>query len=157
MAPTTVPFALTTRRTWLSVAPVDSSIPIERRRRWARTVNPPTETSATSSIPSTSAASEIVSGLSGLLDAADAGVDTCQLVGNELHGTPAASNSTVTLDGFVTRPGTTSANSSRRLCGFSTIPTTRCSTPPTRQVSPTERWNAETSPLVTATSSAREG
>ena len=54
-----------------------------------------------------------------------------------------ASKSAVTPVGFVTCPGATRANSSRRLCGFSTMPTTRRSTPPTRHESPTARWNAD--------------
>ena len=80
-----MPFALTTRRTWRSVAPVDSSMPIERMRRCASTVKPPTETSAMSSMPSTSAASEIVSGLSGFDCATEAGVCTWTPL-NELSG-----------------------------------------------------------------------
>jgi len=58
------------------------------------------------------------------------------------------SNSTETPVGFFTCPGVTSANSSRRLCGFSTMPTTRRSTPSTRQVVPAERWNADATPLA---------
>ena len=75
----------------------------------------------------------------------------------ELSETPGASNNAVTPVGFVTCPGATSANSSRRLWGFSTMPTTWRSTPPTRQVAPTVRWNADATPLVTATWSAPDG
>ena len=56
-----------------------------------------------------------------------------RLRGRHVHGllvlrldalTPGASNSTVTLSGFVTWPGMTRANSSSRLCGFWTMPVT---------------------------------
>ena len=73
------------------------------------------------------------------------------------EGTPGASNSATTCVGELTCPGVTSANSSRRLWGFSTVPTTLRSTPPTLQVAPSDRWNAEATPLVTATSSAPVG
>ena len=105
-----------------------------------------------SSIPSTSAASEMVSGLSGFDWATDAGVCTGVPTFIEPAGTPGASNRATTCVGSFTCPGTTSANSSRRLWGFSTMPTTRRSTPPTRQVSPAAKCNAEATPLVTATS-----
>ncbi|MGO9582634.1 MAG: hypothetical protein ACLP36_07470 [Acidimicrobiales bacterium] len=139
------------------MAPVDSSMPMARRRRCASTVKPPTETSAMRSIPSTRAASEMVSGLSGFDWAIEAGVSTCVPALIEPGGTPGASNSATTWVGVFTCPGATSANSSRRLCGFSTMPTTRRSAPPTDQVSPTFRWNAEATPLVTATSPAPTG
>ena len=45
------PLASSTSRTLRSVAPMDSSIPMARSRRWASTVKPPTDTSAMSSIP----------------------------------------------------------------------------------------------------------
>ena len=78
--PTTVPLALTTSRTLRSVAPIDSSIPIERMRRCASTVKPPIETSAMRSMPRTRAASEMVSGFNGFDAATDAGViDRCAL------------------------------------------------------------------------------
>ena len=50
-----------------SVAPMDSSIPRARSRRCASTVNPPTDTSAISSMPTVASASTMVSGLIGLL------------------------------------------------------------------------------------------
>ncbi len=130
-------------------------MPIERSRRCASTVKPPTATRAISNMPSTSAASEIVSGLSGFDCATVAGV--CTLLPIERSATPDASKSAVTCVGSFTSPGATSANSSSRLWGFSTMPTTSRSAPPTRQLSPTERWNAEATPLVTATSSAADG
>ena len=104
---------------------------MERSRRCASTVKPPTETRAMRSIPSTSAAREIVSGLSGFDWATEAGVCTSCPDFVELSGTPGASKSAMTWVGAVTCPGATSANSSRRLWGFSTMPTTRRSTPPT--------------------------
>ena len=60
------PLARSTSRTLRSVAPIDSSIPRERSRRWASTVKPPTDTSAMSSMPTVASASTIVSGLIGL-------------------------------------------------------------------------------------------
>ena len=109
------------------------------------------------SIPSTRAVSEIVSGLNGFDWATEAGVWTCVPTLIELSATPGASNSATTCVGELTCPGVTRANSSRRLCGFSTVPTTRRSTPPTLQVAPTDRWNADATLLVTATSSAPVG
>ena len=100
--PTTVPFAATTSRTWRSVAPIDSSIPIERIRRCASTVKPPIETRAIKSMPRTSAASEMVSGFNGLDAATEAGVligATLLSVRTALGGTR---KSTVTCDGWET-------------------------------------------------------
>ena len=115
-----------------------------------------------------STARERVSGLIGLLCAAEAGVVTleprppkgpqeahCSPI--ELGFTPGASKSTVTSFGDFTCPGRTRANSSRRLCGFSTMPTTRRASPPTFQVSPTFRLKSDATPAVTATSSAAVG
>ena len=63
-------------------------------------MNPPAATIAMSSMPSTAAASEIVSGLTALPAAAVCGVAT---VGPMSAGaTPGASNSTVTCVGAVT-------------------------------------------------------
>ncbi len=69
-----------------------------------------------SSIPSTSAAREIVSGLSGFDEATEAGV--CTVGPMALAGTPWASKSAVTWVGVFTWPGATRANSSSRLWGF---------------------------------------
>ncbi len=150
-----MPLARTTRRTWLSVAPVDSSIPIERSRRWASTVNPPTETSAISSMPRASATSEIVSGLIGFDCATEAGVCTSfPIDGNAASG---ASKSSVTPVASCSCPVGTRANSSSRLWGFSTMPTTVRSTPLTRQLLPTRRWKSDATPLVTATWSVADG
>ena len=66
VTPTMTPLARMTRRTFLSVAPMASSIPMARRRRWASTVKPPTDTSAISSMPSVASVSTTVSGLSAL-------------------------------------------------------------------------------------------
>ncbi len=129
---------------------------MERMRRCASTVKPPIETRAMSSIPRTSATSEIVSGLIGFDCATDAGVSIGTPL-NEASGAPGLSNNAVTPVGLVTCPGVTSANSSRRLWGFSTTPTTWRSTPPTRQCAPTLRWNADATPWVTATWSAPDG
>jgi hypothetical protein len=112
-------------------------------------LNPPAPTIAMSSMPSTVAASEIVSGLNTLPAATVCGVAT---VGPMSAGaTPGASNSTVTCLGAVTWPGATRANSSSRFCGFCTMPTTFLLTPPTVQELPTARWKSEATPLVTAT------
>ena len=56
-----------------SVAPIDSSIPRERMRRWASTVKPPIDTRAISSMPSVASASTMVDGLMTLLLATEAG------------------------------------------------------------------------------------
>ena len=94
-------------------------------------------------------ASTIVSGFSTLPDDAECGVDTFGPI--LCGGTPCASNRTVTWLGAVTWPGTTSANSSTRFCGFVTMPVTRRAVPPVRQRSPTLRWKVAARSLVTAT------
>ena len=73
-------------------------------------------------------ASTMVTGFSGLLCDADCGVSTFGPI--EEGCTPGASNSVVTCVGLVTWPGVTRANSSRRLCGFCTMPTTWRAGPP---------------------------
>ena len=69
--PTTAPFAFTTSLMFRSVAPRAPSMPIERRRRCASTVKPPTATRAMRSIPTVATANTIVSGLKTLPDVAD--------------------------------------------------------------------------------------
>ncbi len=152
-----VPFALITRRTCRSVAPIACNIPIERIRRCARTVKPPIDTNAINSMPRTNAAREIVSGFSGLDWATEAGELIWTPLARECSDEPGASNSTVTFVGLVTCPGMTRANSSSRLCGFTTMPTTRRLTPPRREVPPTARWNSVATVLVTAISEALVG
>ena len=95
-------------------------------------------------------AREIVSGLSTLL-VEPATPATDWTFGHELTEAPLASNSTVTWVGDVTCPGATRANSSSRLCGFCTMPTTRRATPPWRQLVPTPRLKSAATPAVTAT------
>ena len=124
-------------------------MPIERSRRWASTVNPPTPTRAMSSIPSVAAASEMVTGLISLVLAAD--VRDTTPGPSERGFTPGASNRTVTRVGALTWPGATSANSSSRFCGLVTMPTTRRAEPPARQVPPTARCSSDATPLVRAT------
>ncbi len=149
--PTTAPLARTTRRMFLSVAPTAPSIASERSRRWARTVKPPTETRPMRSIPTVIAAIAMVSGLSTFCCAASAVARLSTFRPSEPSRTPCASNSTVTWVGAVTWPGTTRANSSRRLCGFRTMPVTRRAVPPWCHTLPILRLNAEATPLVTAT------
>ena len=86
-------------------------MPIERSRRCASTVNPPAPTIAMSSMPSTIAASEIVSGLNTAFAATVCGVATVGPM--SAGGTPGASNSTATCVGAVTWPGATRAKSCR--------------------------------------------
>ena len=100
-------------------------------------------------MPTVARASTIVCGFSTLPDDAECGVDTFGPILD--GGTPRASNRTVTWLGAVTWPGTTRANSSARLCGFSTMPVTRRVVPPARQRSPALRWKVAATPLVTAT------
>ena len=140
------PLARSTSRTLRSVAPMDSSIPRARSRRCASTVKPPTDTSAISSMPTVANASTMVSGLSRLLLAAavEAGVETLDPM--RPGSTPGASKRTSTCVGCVTWPGGTSANSSSRLWGFCTMPTTVL--PPRGQVSPTARLSSDASPGV---------
>ena len=147
--PTTSPLARTTRRTFLSVAPTAPSMPSERSRRCASTVKPPMATRAIRSMPIVASPSTMVSGLNGLLAAAEARLSTVGPM--EEAFTPGALNSTTTWVGAVTWPGTTRANSSRRLCGFSTMPVTRQALPSWCQTSPTLRPNVAATPSVTAT------
>ena len=100
-------------------------------------------------MPTVARASTIVSGFSTLPDDAECGVDTYGPMRDA--GTPCASNRTVTWLGAVTWPGTTSANSSSRLCGFATMPVTRQVLPPKCQRPPTVSRKADATPLVTAT------
>ena len=102
-----------------------------------------------------STASEIVSGLRAFACATEAGVST---FGPIVAGfTPGALKSTVTSVGARSCPGGTRANSSRRFCGFSTMPTTRRVTPPCCQLLPIFKWKSDATPLVTATSSGALG
>ena len=123
-----------------------SSIPRARRRRCASTVKPPIDTSAIKSMPTVATASTMVSGLIELLLAFWAGVETLDPI--RPGSTPGASKRTFTCVGDVTSPGGTSANSSSRLWGFCTMPTTVL--PPRGQVSPTLRFSSDASPGVTA-------
>ena len=58
-----------------SVAPIDSSMPRERMRRWANTVKPPIDTRAIRSMPTVASASTMVAGLM-MLVALEPGVVT---------------------------------------------------------------------------------
>ncbi len=101
-------------------------------------------------MPITVSASTMVTGLSGLLCAADCGVSTFGPI--EEADRPGASNRTVTCVGALTWPGMTRANSSSRLCGFWTMPVTwRAGPPGWCQVPPTVTPNAEATPWVRAT------
>jgi hypothetical protein len=125
------------------------SMPSERSRRCAVTVNPPTAIRAMSSRPSVSAVSVMVCGLSRLVAATVAGDSTPgpMLVAS----TPGASNSTLTCVGARTWPGATRANWSSRFSGFVTMPVTRRAVPPPRHADPIFILYADATPLVTAT------
>ena len=100
-------------------------------------------------MPTVASASTMVSGLNRL--PADADCTFCTFGPIAAGLTPGASNSTVTWVGAATWPGTTRANSSSRLCGFSTMPTTWRVFPSWCQRSPILRSKVEATPLVTAT------
>ena len=110
-----------------------------------------------SSIPSTSAASEIVSGLSGFDCATEAGV--CTMVSPiELSGTPGASNSAVTCVGARHLPGCDERElveeALRVLDDADDLALDAADSPGgSRSV----RWNADATPFVTATWSAPDG
>ena len=134
-----------------SVAPWAASMPIALSLRCARTVKPPMPTSAISNMPRTAAAIEIVSGLISLVFATVCAVVTLMPLVLRLDAlTPGASNSTVTVSGFVTWPGMTRANSSSRLSGFWTMPVTFRVVPFTVQLLPMARLKSVATPLVTA-------
>src|SRR5579863_3944269 len=139
--PVTMPLALTTRRMFRSVAPWAASMPMDRSRRWARTLKPPTPTRAMSRMPRMAAVSETVSGLTTFALDSDAASYTEDPPGSMAEIAevlrPCPSNSTVTWPGLVTWPGTTSANSSSSEYGFDTMPVTVRLTPPNVQVPPT--------------------
>ena len=142
------PLASSTSRTLRSVAPMDSSIPMARRRRCASTVKPPTDTSAISNMPTVANASTMVSGLIVLL-LSEPAVETLDPM--RPGSTPGASKRTSIVVGCVTCPGGTRANSSSRLWGFCTMPTTVLS-PWEDQESPTLRLRSDASPGVRAIS-----
>ena len=96
-------------------------------------------------------ASTMVSGLSALPGVAAPRASTCTFRPKEAVPFPCASNRTVTWLGARTWPGATRANSSSRLCGFCTMPTTRRAVPSWCQRSPILRLKAEATPSVTAT------
>ncbi len=89
-------------------------------------------------------ARERVSGLRGLCWATEAGVDTFGPM--EPGCTPGASKRTVTCVGVLSCPGATRAKLSRRLCGFSTMPTSLRSVPPWCQGSPSLKPNVRGEP-----------
>ncbi len=123
MAPTTptmTPFDSKTSRTLRSVAPMDSSIPRDRMRRCASTVKPPIDTRAMSSMPTVARASTMVDGLMPLVVIDPAGV----MEEGRFLAAAGAFKRTVTSVGCATCPGGTRANSSSRLWGFCTMPTT---------------------------------
>ena len=93
-------------------------------------------------------ASTMVLGLIALPLTAVSGVVT--LLPMRVGSTPRASKRTSICVGCVNCPGGTSANSSSRLWGFCTMPTTVL--PPVGQVSPMRRLSSEASPGVTTIS-----
>ena len=127
-----------------------STMPMARTRRWASTVKPPTETSAISSMPRVASVSTTVSGLIALLWLVD---ELVVKSGPSEFTTPLGpSKRTSTWLGDGTCPGATSANSSSRLCGFCTKPTTRRDEVPACQTSPRRKPKVDASAGVRATS-----
>ena len=157
--PVAAPLARTTSLICRGVAPWAASMPSARSLRWARTVKPPTPTSAISSMPRTAAAIEIVSGLIALAFPAACAVVTYRpmLARRPSEVRPGSSNSTVTLCGLVTWPGMTRANVSSRFCGFTTMPVTVQVLPVTVQLPPMPSPKSAATPLVIAIWSAEAG
>jgi hypothetical protein len=142
--PMTAPPATMTRRTLRAAAPSAVSMPSARSRRCAITVNPATDTRPMKIMPSTVTASTTMAGLmTPELRVCEAS-STPAFAGRPLKGCvrpPAAADGgalsrIVTCVGAVTWPGATSANSSLRSVGFSTMPVTRHAVPPSSQVPP---------------------
>ena len=129
---------------------------MDRSRRWARTVKPPTPTRPMSTMPRTAAVSDTVSGLITFWLDSDVASDTDDPLGSSAEIAfalmPCPSNSTTTWSGRVTWPGITRAKSSSRDCGFLTDagdgPGHAAEGP---ACSPTRRWKPAATPLVTAT------
>ena len=119
-------------------------------RRWASTVKPPIDTKAMRSMPTVANASTMVDGLM-MLSVFEPGVVMKEeREERDLSVLGDASKRTLTCVGCVTWPGGTSANSSSRLWGFCTMPTTVL--PPWDHVSPTRRLSSDAKPGVRAIS-----
>ncbi len=123
--PTTAPLASITKRTCRSVAPIDSSMPRARSRRWAITVKPEMASKPMNSMPTVLIASMIAAACAVLTSP-----PLCTLnpdpstVWNDFSCASVASANTDTRAAGVACPGGTRTNSSDRLSGFSTMPTT---------------------------------
>ncbi len=142
VVPSTVPFATSTSRMCRWPAPIALSMPSDRIRRWAITVNPATASSPTNSSPIVPSSSTVT-----LPESAPSALraSTVAPSGSDCRPAPARA-STVTVSALPRCPGATSANRSRRVSGFSTSPTT------VRPFHPLP--SARRNPAVTATSPA---
>ena len=107
------------------MAPIDSSMPSARSRRWAITVKPEIASRPMNSMPTVLIASMIAAACEGLTSP-----PLCtpspepSTVWNDRSCCSVMFASTETWSGGVAWPGGTSTNSSDRLSGFSTTPTT---------------------------------
>jgi hypothetical protein len=140
-------------------------MPRARSRRCAITVNPATDTSPMNTSPSTATTSTIVAGLMPALPdwlasetsasagrfAKMGGGGPCVIWSWSWPGPGGALSRMVTWVGAVTCPGATSANSSLRSAGFSTMPVTSKARPSACQVPPVFRLYSDATWLVSAT------
>ena len=119
-------------------------------RRCASTVKPPIDTKAMRSMPTVASASTIVAGLMMLALFEPGVVMKDEREERDLSVLGDTSKRALSCVGWVTSPGGTSANSSSRLWGFCTMPTTVL--PPWDHVSPTCRLSSDAKPGVRAIS-----
>lgn len=129
--PMTAPLATITERMSPSVAPRDAIIPNERMRRWAITAKPATDTRPTKTSPMVTSSRVTVEPES--RPAGGGRKFTMEFDGksNDVSADGLPSKRTVVLVARAIWPGATRANSSVRLSGSSTIPTTvRAADPP---------------------------
>ena len=124
-------------------------------RRWASTVKPPIDTNAMRSMPIVANARTMVDGPMMLLLLEPGVVMYEESEERDFIADGGASKRTLTCVGFVSWPGGTSANSSSRLWGFCTMPTTVL--PPRDHVSPTCRLSSDAKPWVRAISCGPAG
>ena len=159
IAPTIAPFHSSTSRRCFSVAPTAASMPSWRSRRRAMTAKPAaamseansTNTVATENISSASAGRSLPRVIH-VWRACDEETPSARLA-RASGEAPAAplSTRTVTWSGAPAEEGETSANSSLRSEGFSTMPTTVRRFPSMARVPPSSSPRTWATPSVTAT------
>ncbi len=127
-APVMAPVASMTSRTWRCVAPIATSMPSWRWRRWATTTK-----AAAASSPTSASASVVTARTTAAIAAWSTSLPMTSIL-NPMSSPVGprsleVSASTVNASGAARVPGATSAKSSLRFAGFSTRPTTVARSP----------------------------